>query len=133
MPPAVNWPQPTFEAGSPSAYSMRKGSIAATTVKSPPMSTGCPAATSMGIAVMSTIPAGVRSLAGGIVEQKRACEGELRGVGGGQRLRIAAETSRHGRDRHPLIEQRDARAHRIEHRVAALLVEIDVDTGRREH
>src|ERR1039457_7260231 len=60
-PPAVNWPQPTSEAGSPSAYSMTKGSTAAPTAVSPPRSTGepdVPAVTAKGIVVTSTVPAG---------------------------------------------------------------------------
>src|ERR1022692_2120441 len=60
-PPAVDWPQATSEAGSPSAYSMTKGSTAAPPAVSPPRSTGepdVPAVTAKGIVVTSTVPAG---------------------------------------------------------------------------
>jgi hypothetical protein len=57
---------------------------------------------------------GNRSLADGIIEQDRAREGKLGGIGEGQRLWSTAETSVHGGDRHPVIEVRDARVHRIE-------------------
>src|ERR1022692_4034965 len=154
MPPRVNWPQPTSEAGIPSAYSKMKGSMAALTVSRPPRSTGTwafPAAIDLDERIDGSINrfqasevhrhlgvsgrnddgtgggvdltfrgCGHRSLAGGIAEQNRAREGEFGGVGGGQQLWISAETSGHGCDRPPLIEQRDAGDHRIEHRVAAL-------------
>ena len=60
---------------------------------------------------------GRRSLAEGIAEQNRACEGELRGVGGDQGLRIAAQASHRGRHRCRRIHLCDTRSHCIEQRV----------------
>ena len=70
----------------------------------------------MGIAVTSTFPGGAAGTGvwPTIIEQDRAREGKLGGIGEGQRLWSTAETSVHGGDRHPVIEVRDARVHRIE-------------------
>jgi hypothetical protein len=132
-PPAVNWPQPMSEAGSPSAYSMRKGSGIQNRQQPSEVDRRSGRARgngNRGDVRYTSRGSGSGSLAGRIAEQDRACEREFRDVCGGQIVGIVAETSHHGGEGLALIEPRDAGSHRIEQRVALLRrVGVDVHSG----
>ena len=93
--------------------------------------------TAMGMAVTSILFArrrGGRSLTGGIVEQDRARQRELRSVGGSQRLRVASETPVHRGNRHPRARAARHLRPRIEQGIAVLRSEeVHVDGRRRKH